>query len=123
MSRSTWETTHQSTHLEYLSLVTYKTARRLCGAGVAQSVQSPAYGMDDLGLIPCRAGIYLFATASKPAVLLTHPPIQWAPGAVYVGIERPGRETDVLPPYSAEIKTACSYTATLRIRLHGVVLS
>jgi len=51
--------------------------------------------------------------ASTPALGPTHPPVQWVPGALSLGVERPGREADHLPPSSAEV----------RMRLHGVVLS
>jgi len=40
-----------------------------------------------------------------------------------LGVKRPGREADQLPPFSAEVKNAWSYTSTLPIRLHGVLLS
>jgi hypothetical protein len=53
----------------------------------------------------------------------TQPPIQWVPGALSLGVKRPGREADHSPPSSAEVKNAWSYTSTPPIRLHGVVLS
>jgi len=40
-------------------------------------------------------------------------------GDTYPGVKRPGREAD---QSSAEVKSAWSYTSTLPIRLHGVVL-
>jgi hypothetical protein len=40
-----------------------------------------------------------------------------------LGVKRLGREHDHSPPSSAEVKNAWSYTSTLPIRLHGVVLS
>jgi hypothetical protein len=34
-----------------------------------------------------------------------HPaPIQWVPGALSLGLKRPGREADRSPPSSAEVK-------------------
>jgi hypothetical protein len=54
---------------------------------------------------------------------LTQPPIRWVPGALSLGVKRPGREADHSPPSSAEVKNACSYTSTPPIRLHDVVLS
>jgi hypothetical protein len=45
------------------------------------------------------------------------------PGALFLGIKLPAREADHLPPSSAEVKNEWSYTSTLPIRLHGVVLS
>jgi hypothetical protein len=53
----------------------------------------------------------------------TEPPIQWIPGALFLGIKRPWREADHSPPSSAEVKNAWSYTYTPPTRLHGVVLS
>jgi hypothetical protein len=34
----------------------------------------------------------------------TQPPIQWVPGALYLGVKRPVREADHSPPSSAEVK-------------------
>jgi hypothetical protein len=34
----------------------------------------------------------------------THPPIQWVPGALSLGVKLPGREADHSPPSSAEVK-------------------
>jgi hypothetical protein len=67
-------------------------------------------------------GPFLFATASQPALQPTQPPIQWAPGALSLGIKRPGRDVDHSPPPSDEAKNAWSYTSTPSIRFHGVVL-
>jgi hypothetical protein len=40
----------------------------------------------------------------------------------FLGVKRPGRETDHSSPSSAEVKNAWSYTSTPPIRLHCVVL-
>jgi hypothetical protein len=53
----------------------------------------------------------------------TQPPIQWVPGALSLGVKRPGSETDHSPLSSSDVKNACNYTSTTPIRLHGVVLS
>jgi len=53
-------------------------------------------------------GISLFATASRPALGLTQPPIQSVQE-----VKRPGREADHSSPCSAEVKNT---------RLHVVVL-
>jgi hypothetical protein len=53
----------------------------------------------------------------------TQPPIQWVLGALSLGVKQPGCEADNSPPSSAEGKNTWSYTSTLLIRLHGVVLS
>jgi hypothetical protein len=68
-------------------------------------------------------GIFLFTTASRMVLRPTQPPIQWVLGALSLGVKRPGREADHLPPSSAEVKNAWSYTSTPPIRLHGMVLS
>jgi hypothetical protein len=39
-----------------------------------------------------------------------------------LGVKWPARESDHLPPSSAEVKNAWSYTSTPPIRLHDVVL-
>jgi hypothetical protein len=86
---------------------------------IAQSVQRWATGWT-IGVLgfDCRRrlGIFLFTTASTTALGPTEPPIQWVPGDLSLGEERPGREV-------AEVKNAWSYASTPPIRLHGVVLS
>jgi hypothetical protein len=67
--------------------------------------------------------IFLFTTASSPALGPIQAPIQWVPGALSLGIKWPGRETDHSPPSGAEVKNAWSYTSTPPIHLHDVVLS
>jgi hypothetical protein len=57
-------------------------------------------------------GIFLFATVSRPALGPTQPPIQWAPGALFLEVKWPGRKADHSPPSSAEVKNARSYTST-----------
>jgi hypothetical protein len=49
-------------------------------------------------------GIFLFTTASRPALDPTEPPIQWVPGALPLRLKRPGREADHSPTSSAEVK-------------------
>jgi hypothetical protein len=56
------------------------------------------------------AGIFLFATASRPALRPTQPPVQWIPGAISPVVKLPGREADHSPPSSAEVKNAWSYS-------------
>jgi len=53
---------------------------------------------------PAGLGIFLFDTMSIAAPGPTHPPIQWVMGALSLGVKRSGRETDHLPPSSAEVK-------------------
>jgi hypothetical protein len=72
------------------------------------------YGMDDPGFESRqRLEIFLFTTASRPALRSIHLPIQWVPAALSLRIKRPGRETDHSPPSSAEIKNAWCYTSPL----------
>jgi hypothetical protein len=47
--------------------------------------------------------IYLFITASRPALGPTQPRIEWVPVAVSLGVKRPGREANHSPPSSAEV--------------------
>jgi hypothetical protein len=64
------------------------------------------YGMDGRGSrvrFPAGLGIFLF-TASRTALGPTQPPIQWGPGALSLGVKRPGREADHSTPSSTEIK-------------------
>jgi hypothetical protein len=95
-------------------------------AVIAQSVQRWATGWT-IGVLEFDSrrglGIFLFTTASRTALGPTQPPIQWVPGALSLGVKRPGREADHSSPSSAEVKNSWSYTSTHPIRLNGVVLS
>jgi hypothetical protein len=63
------------------------------------------YKLDDRGSIPGgELGIFLCTTASRTTLGPTQPPIQWVPGALSLGIKRPGCEADHSPPSSAEVK-------------------
>jgi hypothetical protein len=55
---------------------------------------------------------FLFATAFKPTLGPTQPPIQWVPVALTQSVKRPGREADHSPPSSAEVKNAWSDIST-----------
>jgi hypothetical protein len=84
------------------------------------------YGLDDRGYrvrFPAGARNFSLHHRVQNGSGDTQPPIQWVPGALSLGVKRPGREADHSPPSSAEVKNAWSYTSTLPIRLHGVVLS
>jgi hypothetical protein len=75
-----------------------------------------AYGLDDRGFESRQGlGIFLFTIAPLGP---TQPPIQWVPGALSLGVKRPGHEADHSPLASAWI-----YASTPSIRLHGVVPS
>jgi hypothetical protein len=68
-------------------------------------------------------GLFVFTTASRPALGPTHPPIQRIPRVPSPGEKRLGREADHSHPSSVGVKNAWSYTSTPAIRLHGMVLS
>jgi hypothetical protein len=70
-----------------------------------------------------RLGIFLFATASRPVLGPTQPPIKWVSGIFPRVVKRPGHEGDHSPPSSADVENTWSYASTPPIRLHGVVLS
>jgi hypothetical protein len=57
-------------------------------------------------------GIFLLTTVSRPALGPTQSPIHWVPGALSLGIKRPGCEADHSPPSSAELKNSWSYIST-----------
>jgi len=69
-----------------------------------------------------RLGIFLFTMAFRPDLGPTQP-IQQVTEALSLGVKRPGRETDHLPPSSVEIKECVELYTHSPIRLHGVVLS
>jgi hypothetical protein len=49
---------------------------------------------------------------SGPALGHTQPLIHWVPGALSLGVKRPGREVGYSPLSSAEVKNTWSYTST-----------
>jgi len=55
---------------------------------------------------------FLMSTASRPALGITLPLIQWVPGALSPGIKLPMREANHSPPSSAKAKNEWSYTFT-----------
>jgi hypothetical protein len=42
----------------------------------------------------------------------TQPPIEWLPGALSLGVKRPGRKVDHPPPSTAQEKNMWHYTST-----------
>jgi hypothetical protein len=82
------------------------------------------YGLNDL-VFESRQWmrIFLFTTASRPALGPTQPPVQWVPASLSREVKRSGSEAEHSPPSSAEVKCAWSYTSTPPIRLDGVVLN
>jgi hypothetical protein len=51
------------------------------------------------------------------------PPTQWVPGALSLGVNRPGSEADHSPPSSAEVIECVELYSHSPIRLHGMMLS
>jgi hypothetical protein len=51
----------------------------------------------------------------------TQPSIQWVPGALSLGVKRPGREADHYLHLVPRVKNKWSYNSTPPIRLRGVV--
>jgi hypothetical protein len=49
-------------------------------------------------------GIFFFITASRMALGLTQPPIQWIPGALSLRVKQLGHEVDHSPLSSAKVK-------------------
>jgi hypothetical protein len=66
--------------------------------------------------------IFLFSTASRSALEPIQPSTEWVPGTVSPQVKRPGREDDLSPPSSAEVKNDGAIPP-LPIYLHGVVLN
>jgi hypothetical protein len=59
-------------------------------AGIAQRY-STALRADDRGFESRQGlGIFLFTTASIPALEHTQPPLQWIPAVPLLGVKRPG---------------------------------
>jgi hypothetical protein len=78
-------------------------------------------GLYDRGFESRRGlAIFLFTPLLGPTTQL---PLQWAPGALSLGVKRPVREADNPPQSSAEVRDVWNYTSTPPIRLYSVVLS
>jgi hypothetical protein len=58
-------------------------------------------------------GIFLI-TACRTALGLTQPPIQWVPGALSLGVKRPGHEADTHLHLVQRSKNERSYSSTLQ---------
>jgi hypothetical protein len=83
--------------------VNYVTKRAVIAQSVQRWVTDWTIGV--LGFDSRRGlGIFLLTTASRTALGPTQPPIQLVPGALSLGVKRPRREADHLPPSSAEVK-------------------
>jgi hypothetical protein len=83
------------------------------------------YGLDyrrSLVRFSAGLGVFLFTTASRPALGPTQLLIQCAPGVLSLGVTRLGREANNSTASSAEVKDAWRYTSTPPVRLNGMVI-
>jgi hypothetical protein len=62
------------------------------------------YGLDGCGFSPSTGKAFLFYMASRPALRLTQPPIQWVLRELSTGIKRPGHEADHSLAPTVEVK-------------------
>jgi hypothetical protein len=68
-----------------------------------------------------RQRIFLLASASRPTLGPTQPPVQWVPGALSPGVKvRPRRDVDHPPHLAPRLRISRGYTSSLPKRLHGV---
>jgi hypothetical protein len=71
----------------------YLTVRKYhfrCSVIMVTKLWDERSGFDSRQLV----GFFLLVTSSRPALEPTQPPIQWVPGALSLGIKRPGLEAD-----------------------------
>jgi hypothetical protein len=72
------------------------------------SGKAMGYRLDDRGFdFRQELEIFLITTATRPALGLIEPPIQWVPRALSLEVKRPGCEDDHSTPSSAEVKNLC----------------
>jgi hypothetical protein len=91
------------------------------GCDSVHSISTILYDRDGLPS-PGRVKNFLSSMSSRPALESTQP-IQWVPGSLSPGVNRPKHETDHLPPTSAKIKKNIDLYIYSHIRLHGIVLN
>jgi hypothetical protein len=88
---------------------------------VVENIQK--FGLDDRGFKSGQGlGIFLFTTASRPALRPTQPTIQWVPGALSLGVKRPRHEAEHSPPSDAEVKECVELYLHSPISLYDVML-
>jgi hypothetical protein len=69
--------------------------------------------------IPVEGRDFALLQRSRPALGSVPPPTEWDRRS-YPGLQRPGREVNHLPPFTAEAKKEWNYTSTPDIRPYGV---
>jgi hypothetical protein len=80
-------------------------------------------GLDSRGSIPGKEqGIFLFFTASRPALESTQPPIQWVSGILASEVKPSERKVDLSSQSSAEVKNGGAIPPLI-IPLHVTVLN
>jgi hypothetical protein len=118
---SRWHTATASLHHEHISFLSFfglnSIFRSLWGAeDVTDLIRM-------IGSSSPGSGWEFFSSPPDPNRSWAHPaPVQWVPGAIFLGVKRPGSKADHSPPSSAEVKNVWSYKSTPPIRLNGVVL-
>jgi hypothetical protein len=73
-----------------------------------------SYGLESQGSVTGR-GKRFFSTASRSTLGPTQPPVQWVPGALSLGVKRPGLEADHSPPSSTKFKNGGAISPLLHI--------
>jgi hypothetical protein len=74
---------------------------------------------DVQGSIPSGARDFSLSYHVRSALGPTQPPIQWIPGALFLGVKWLGHEADHSPLSSAKVTKEWSYTS---IHLYGVMV-
>jgi hypothetical protein len=59
--------------------------------------------------VNAAANCFFIFILSRTALVPTHPPIQWVPGALFLGVKWLGCEPDNSPPFSAKVKGVALY--------------
>jgi len=90
------------------SVVNVKTRSRDSSVSIVTALWARRPGFDSRE----EQRFILFATASRPALGLNQPPIQWRPAALSLGVKWPGREDGHSPPSSAKFKNGWGNTST-----------
>jgi hypothetical protein len=67
--------------------------------------------------------MFVFATASRPALGPTQPPVQWIPEVLSLEVKRPAIEAGYSLPSSTKVKNAWSCISIPPIRLHDAMFS